>query len=185
MGKKNLFLLLHAWWSYSKIDNVKSLHWGQVNGKQILFCFSPGFWFWQVHARGQKLTCFVFICFRFRGMQWWRLFDSLFGEVELGLNGKSGLSLHRWLSHSKRQCQVLLPKSSIGKKSLAFASKGCFTRWQICRVLSPRASKWKFIFALASMVVWLKNRPSQAQVNAWMEKHFKCCFGSHESLTRR
>ena len=120
--EKNLFLLLHPWWFNWKIENVKSLHWGQVNGKQILFCFSPGFWFWQVYARGQKLTCFVFICFRFRGMQWWRLFDSLFGEVALGLNGKSGLSLHRWLSHSKRQCQVLLPKSSIWKKSFAFAS---------------------------------------------------------------
>ena len=24
--KKNLFVLLHSWWSYSRIDDVKSLH---------------------------------------------------------------------------------------------------------------------------------------------------------------
>ena len=39
--KKNLFLLLHPWWFYWKIDNVKSLHWGQVNGKRFLFFWHP------------------------------------------------------------------------------------------------------------------------------------------------
>jgi len=35
--KKNFFLLSHPWWSFSKIDNVKSLHQGQVNGKKNFF----------------------------------------------------------------------------------------------------------------------------------------------------
>ena len=36
--KKNFFCLSIPWWSYSKIDNVKSLHQGQVNEKNC-FCF--------------------------------------------------------------------------------------------------------------------------------------------------
>ena len=32
--EKKIILLSHPWWSFSKIDNVKSLHQGQVNGKK-------------------------------------------------------------------------------------------------------------------------------------------------------
>ena len=39
--EKIYFLLWHSWWSYLKIDNVKSFHQGQVNGKnKIVFAFA-------------------------------------------------------------------------------------------------------------------------------------------------
>ena len=37
--KKIFFFLTHPWWSSSQIDNVKSPHYGHVNGKKIFFCF--------------------------------------------------------------------------------------------------------------------------------------------------
>ena len=118
---KEIFLVSHLWWFFSKIDNVKSLHKGQVNGKKNYFAFTSMVVFLE------DIQCQVP---SLRASKWKKFFFAFTSIV---------------VFPEDRQCQVPSRKASEWEKKNFFAitSMVVFLEDRQCQVPPPRASKWK------------------------------------------
>ena len=122
--KKNFFLLSHSWWSYSKMDNVKSLHWGQINGN--FFLLSHPWWSYSKIDNAKSLH---------QGHVKWKK-DSFF------------CLSNPWWSYSKIDNVKSLHQGQVNEKNIVFtfAPMVVLLKDRQSQVPSLRASKWKKSF---------------------------------------